>query len=112
LVEQSGCLRDIRESSVAIVPIEDVLPPVRDEKIVETIIIKIPYGDRRCPACPMESRLLGHVGESAVAVVPVETIGGALRAFNRGAAQDKDVEPTVVVVVQEGSPAAYRFENI
>ena len=54
-----------------------------------------------------------HVRERAVAVVLVEAIGRARgRALQPRAAQDEQVEPAVVVVVEERHPAPDHLEDV
>ena len=47
--EQPGLLSHIRECAVAIIAIENILAPVSDEYVVETVVVIIPDSDRRTP---------------------------------------------------------------
>ena len=107
VLQQARLRGHVGERAVAVVAIEHVLAVVGDEEIVEAVVVVVADGHRRGPARSRQPGLLGHVGEGAVAVVLVEAIGRARRrAFEARAAQHEDVEPAVVVVVEERHAAA------
>ena len=68
---------DIGERAVAIVAIQNVLAPVGDEQIVESVVVVVANSDARRPAGAEQAGLLRHVGERAVAVVLVQAVGRA-----------------------------------
>ena len=109
---QARILCDIGERAVTVVPVQDVLPPIRDEQVVVPAVVVVPDADGRCPAAPHQPGVLGHVGERAVAVVSVQAVGGAGRdSIHETPVQDEDVEPSVVVVIEERRSAADGLED-
>ena len=113
VVPQARLLRHVGESAVAVISVERVLSPVGAEKILESIVVVVAHAHRRSPAHLREAALRRHVGERAVAVVFVE----AVRRFGRSpaescAAQDENVHPAVVVVVDERAAAARGFDDV
>ena len=113
VLQQARLLGDVGERAVAVVAVEDVLAPVGDEEIVEAVVVVVADGDRRRPAGARQAGLRGHVGERAVAIVLVQAVGRAGgRAFEARAAEDEDIQPAVVVVVEEGDAAADGFEDV
>ncbi len=62
-----------------------------------------------------DSGLRGHVGECAVAIVAKQMrsrFAARGKAFEPRAVHQKDVEPSVVVVIVEGNAATGGFEQI
>ena len=58
-----------------------------------------------------QSGFFGDVGECAVAIVLVEAIGGAGGDPSKRVPEAEDIEPAVVVVIDEGAAAADGFED-
>src|SRR5437870_704264 len=82
--------------------VEDVMSPVGDEQILETVVVVVTDTHSAGPARFEQPRFLGDVCECAVAVVLIEAIArtfGSVRQAN--SRRDKDVEPAIVVVVQD-----------
>src|SRR5437016_14638218 len=73
--DQSGVLRYIGEGSVAIVPIEFVLSPVRNEQILEPVVVVVADTNARRPADVGKSGTWRSAGEGAVAIIFVQPIG-------------------------------------
>ena len=64
---------------------------------------------------PGTPRLLGHVGEGAVAIVLVERVANRLRGLveiARAAVHQVDVHPAVVVVIEEGAAGAHGLGQV
>ena len=110
----AGFFRDIRKRPIAVVAVEHVLPPVRDEQIVEAVVVVVADTTRLPPAGVGQPRLLRDIGECAVAVV-VKQVTGRLAVphfrVEAAAVHQKDVEPAVVVVVEERRAAAHFLEQ-
>ncbi len=86
---------------------------VGDEQIVEPVVVVVADGDGRRPAGAGQAGLPRHIRERAVAVVLVEAICRLRRrAFETGAAQHEQIEPAVVVVVEERHSAAHDFDDV
>ena len=62
-MQQAGGFGDIGESAIAVVAIEDVLAPIRDEEIFEAVVVVIAYGDAGGPAGSDEPGLSGDIGK-------------------------------------------------
>ncbi len=112
-MKKSGLLRDIGEGAVAIVVIEDVLAPVGQKQIVEAVVIVVADGNGGGPSVASEAGFFGDVDKGTVAIVFVEAVGGSRRrAFQTGAAEKKNVEPAIVVVVDKRAATADRFDDV
>ena len=93
--------------------VEHVVAVVGDEQVVKAVVVVIAHGDGRRPARADEPGPLGHVGERAVAVVPIQAIRRPRRrALQPGAVQHEEVEPPVVVVVEERDAAADHLDDV
>src|SRR5262249_29384039 len=72
-------------------------------------------GDSESPAFVSDTSFVGDIGERAVMVVMQEHgTGSGCFALERGkgrAIHEIDVEPTIVVIVEEGHAGARSFEN-
>ena len=105
--------RYIGERTVAVIPVKRVLLPAGEENVLESVVVVVADGNAVKIARAKQARTLGHVGKRAVAVVFVKAIGGvARRIAETGAGENQDIEPAVVVVVEEGGPAAHGFQDI
>src|SRR5206468_6307804 len=93
--------------------VEDVMSPVGDEQILETVVVVVTDTHSAGPARFEQPRFLGDVCECAVAVVLIEAIArtfGSVRQAN--SRRDKDVEPAIVVVVQKCTAAACHLDDV
>ena len=91
------------------------MTPERAEQVIPAIIVVVAYAHAGLPSAASESRLLGHVGECAVAIVLEKMRGGC---FAGGPVRVEpvsigqiDVEPSVIVIVKEGDAAALRLDD-
>ena len=115
LLEESRLRGDVLESAVATVVVEPVLSPVGHGEVDEAVVVVIARAGSLPPAAGSEPRPCGHVLEGPVAPVPVEVIRRLLalrEALEGGPVDQERVEPTVVVVVEEGGAAARGFEQV
>src|SRR5437016_4010229 len=114
-LQQAGFLRDVGEGAVAVVAIEDVLAVIADEEVVPAVVVVIADTAALAPSRAGESRFHGNVSEGAVAIVFEEVRDGFLsfgEAFEARAVDQEDIDPVVVIVVEEGHTAAGGFEQI
>ena len=112
---------DVLEAPGAAVPEEHVLAEVGEEEIEAPVVVVVARADRRGPARAVEAGARGHVSEGAVAVVPIEVVGGGLpggpRAvapsaiFQPGAAQHQRIGPGVAVHVHERHPGPVGLDD-
>ena len=105
-------LGDVGECPVAVVVEQVALPKRRDEDVVEAIVVVI--ADRRAHAEQRDgqSRLRGHIGERAVAIVVIELQRRWLAG--RGpvlAVHQQNVGIAVIVVVDESAARAHGFRQ-
>src|SRR5204863_8991742 len=98
--------------AVAIISIELVLAEIRDEQILEAIVVIIANANAGCPAGIAQAGFFSHIRKGSVAIIFIQTIGGPWRsAFDLGATKYEDVHPAIIVVVEESTAAACRFKN-
>ena len=97
----------IRERSVAIVTVKDILPVGGAEDIIETVVVVVPNAYAAGPSERVQTGLLCDVRECAVPIVFVESIcsafGGSAKTSSR---KDKQIHPPIVVVVDECAAAS------
>ena len=100
ILADAGFLGHIGERAVPVVVVQHVLAPVGDEQVFEAVVVVVADADAVGPAGTNQPGLRRDIGESAVAIVLVEAVGGAFRSgFEARAAENEDVEPAVVIVV-------------
>src|SRR5215831_1620932 len=93
---------------------KDVLSPAGNEDVVEPVVVVIADGNPRGPDTTTQSGLRGDVAEGAVAIVAIQ-LDGRFRGRGAGAAaagEHHDVQPAVVVVIQESHAASHGFEDV
>ncbi len=111
----AGFFGDVGEGAVAVVAIEDAATVLRDVEIGEAVGVVVAYSDAHAIAAAGDASFLCDVGEGAVAIVVVEGVaeGNGRSPKIAGAAVDQiDVDPAVVVVVEEGAAGAGGFGEI
>src|SRR5216684_8249348 len=103
----------IRERSVTVVAVEDVLAPVGDEQIVEAVIVIVAHTYAASPTRLQQACPLGHIREAAVPVVFEESIAGARGSVGEtGPGEQKNIEPAVVVEVEKGATTTESFDDV
>src|SRR5262249_29762827 len=109
----AGFLGDVGKGAVAVIVIENVPAPIRYEQIVEAVVIVVAYAAALAPAGVSQAGLCGDVGERSVAVVVKQVAGGVLasRRLKGSAVHEENIEPAVVVVVEERGAAAHHLEE-
>ena len=111
----ASLLADIGERAVAVVVIQNVLAEVGDEQIVPAVVVIVADANALSPSRVRDAGLRGHVGEGAVAIIAKQmrsrfAAGG--KALEPRSVHQKDIEPSVIVVIVEGNAAARGFEQI
>ena len=91
------------------------MSPETAEQIVPAVVVKVADADACLPSRASNTRLLGDVGERAVAIVLVELRrgSGARRPVGvqaRAVAQ-VNVQPAVIVVIEKSKAAALGFDD-
>src|SRR5215469_9578388 len=113
LTPQSRASRYVREGSVAIVSIKNILAKVRTENVVEAVVVVIANANPRSPTLMVKTRFFRDISERSVAIVLIQSVGGAFGStLEPGATEDKNVHPPVIVVVNEGATATRRLQNV
>ncbi len=124
----AGCLdvrlcRDIGESAVAIVLIEDRAAEGGDEQIRKSVVIVVPRRNAHPISGSFEARFRGNVGERAVVVVSEEPVpkirrgfvgsfSTRLRVLQRRSIHEENIRPTVVIVIKNGHTATHGLDQI
>ncbi len=110
----AGLFGHVGEGAVTVVVVEDVVAKIGDEQIVETVIIVIAHAAALPPAGARQAGLFGDVGKGAVAIVAKQIAGGMAIPqgwIEAGSVHQKNVEPAIVVVVEQRHAAAHLFEQ-
>src|SRR6267142_332463 len=81
--------------------------------VLESIVVVVAHANAARPTCLRQARFFRDIGESAIAIVLVEAVGctGRIPRETRTGEQ-KNIHPTVVVVVNEGTATTSRFQNV
>ena len=114
-LEQACFSGDIGEGAVTIVTVEDVLAVVANKEIVPTVVVVVADTAALAPAAVGKAGFGGDVGERAVPVVLEEMRDGFLalrKSLDAGTVDEEDVDPVVVIVVEEGYSATRGFKQI
>ena len=112
-MQQARFFGDVREGAVAVIPVEDILAPATDEKVVETVVVVVADADTGGPDGALEAGFLRDIREGAVPIIPVKAIAGLRgRAVQTRSAGNEDIEPAVVIVIEKGDAAAVGFEDV
>src|ERR1700730_4682547 len=106
--------RDIGEGAVVIIVVEAIFAEVGDVDVGPAVVVVVGDGDAEAPALVGDAGFGGDIGEGAVVII-VEESGarGRLDAFHGGdrrAVNEIDVEPAIVVVIEESDAGAGSVE--
>ena len=113
-LHETHLARHITECTVPVVVVEDVLAIVGDKEVEIAVVVVVADADSLSPAMPDQPSLLGDVGKGSVSIVLIEVVGRlqALgKIFYSPAIDDEDVEPAIVVVVEESDSAPSRRQQ-
>src|SRR5262249_9575861 len=105
----------VGESSVTVVVIENVLAKVGDEEIFVAVVVVVADADALSPAGVTYTCFCSDIGESSIAIVAKKMrnrLAARRKSFQTRAINQKNVEPSVVVVVIEGDAASGSFKQI
>src|SRR5277367_4338233 len=98
-----------------VIVVKAILAVVRDVEIFPTIVVVVADADALAPAGRSQAGLFGDVGERAVVIVVVETVGRTLasgKSFQPRAIYEKNVGPAVVVIIEDGHAAARGLDDV
>src|SRR6266571_1835847 len=108
-------LADVRERAVAVVVVQHVFAKVGYEEIVKAIVVVIADAHSLAPAGMEEASFGGDIRESSIAIVFEKVIRGLLasrKTFQARAVHQKNIQPTVVVVIVESDATAGSLEEV
>ena len=112
----TGFVGDVGEGAVAVVLVERAAPVGGDQDVWVAVVVVVGNGAAHPElAAAGDAGLVGDVGEGAVAVVLVERVlQRRLRLVEvaRAAVDHEDVDPAVVVVVEERDAGPHRFRQV
>ena len=107
--------RNVGERPVAIVVVQDVVPPVGHEEVFKPVVIVISDANALTPTVADQAGFIRHVGEGPVAVIVEEMVRGLLtggKAREPRSVDQKNIQPAVVIVIEEGDAAARSLEDV
>ena len=106
---------NIFERAIAQIAIQDAVTPVSDKKIGKSIVVEIAHTAALPPTGFCKAGLQGDVRECSVAIVLVQAanrrIGGCPVRLEPCAVDEKDVEPSVIIEVEERYSASRSFQQ-
>src|SRR4051812_16413958 len=112
IVPKASLLGGVAEGSVPVIAIKAVLSVVSTKNVVKAIIVVVGNTDATCPANGRQTGFLRDVAECAIAIVLIKPISRLRRStFQAGTRKQKDVHPTVVVIINKGTAATVGFQN-
>src|SRR5881275_896076 len=95
--------------------IKNILAEVADEQIIVSVIVVVADAHPLPPAVMDKPGLHGDISEGSIAIIFEEMRGRFLaswKSLKPPAVHQKNVQPTVIVVVVESNPAARGFKQI
>jgi len=105
---------NVGEMALSVVPIENVSAVVGYVEIGVAIPVVVAGTNALRPAAAGQACLRGHVGEGAVAIVPVKVVGRdrfRREASHSRAIRNEDVGPAIVIVIEDRNASASAFED-
>src|SRR5947209_8273771 len=111
---EPGLLGYVGKGSIAVVVIQNIMTPVGDKQIVEPIVVVVAYAHPLPPSHPNKPCLFAYISKGSITIVskkPVSWCGG-FRSLKGPSVDEKNILPTVVVVIKKGCAATRRFKNI
>src|SRR5215469_12014311 len=113
VVRESGGFGHVGESSVAVVSIESVLPEIGAKDVVKAVVVVVAYTNPAGPADRVQAGFLGDIRERPVAVVLVQPIRRAFGSASQArAAENKQIHPPVIVIINERAAASGGFHDV
>src|SRR5438552_16083413 len=99
-------LGNISKSSIAIVTVENIMPPIGHKKIVEPIVVVIPYAYTLPPAGPNEPRLFCYITKGAIVIVSQQPVcrSGRSPSLKGLTVDQKNILPSIIVVIKKAAP--------
>src|SRR6266478_8817986 len=114
-IGQVGLLGHVSEGSVTIVAVEHESLFAGNENVGPTIVVVVGYGTAHGPTGITHTRLIGHVAKRAVTIVVIENALGLMsveRLIHTRTIREVDVQPAVLIVVQQQYATTHRLHQI
>ena len=112
-MQQPSLRCHIGKRPIAVVAVEFVLPVIGDEEVFKAIVVVVSNAHPGAPARIEQPRLRSHIFECPIAIVVVETVARAGgNTLQLAPADDEDVHPPIVVVIEEGASTAHRLDDV
>ena len=111
----AGGLGHVRERAVVVVAVQVVAAERGDVEILPAVAVHVRGADAHAPARAADAGAVGDVFELPAAEVAVERAArrlGSVGAVDRQGIDEVDVQPAVVVVVEERDAAAHRLHDV
>jgi hypothetical protein len=112
----SGLFGNVREGSVVVIAVETILAEVGDVEVGPAVIVEVCDRNAEPPSVVGDASFSRDIGEGTVVIVVKERSVGwsgfSGESVVSGAVDQVDVEPAVVVVVEQGDSGADLFENV
>src|SRR6185503_13307515 len=111
----SGFLGNVGEGSIVIIVVKAILPKIRNVDVGPSVVVIISDGNAESPALIGYPGVIGHVAKRPIMIV-VEQRGARCWRLTvqsgEGRAVDKvNIQPTIVVIIQEPYAGADGLEN-
>src|SRR5438552_3913464 len=111
----AGFFRDVGKRSVVIVVVEAILSVVRNVNVGPTIVVVIADSDAEAPAFVRHASLVGYVRKRSIGIIVKEHRSWRRLFSKQGgdgrAIQNVNVEPAVVVVVEQCHAGTGRLDD-
>ena len=105
----------LSKRSISVVMEQQILSPVRDEEIIEAIVIKVSDTHTLAPSASRQAGLFGDVRKGSIPIV-VKQLVAWRRAWSKSlyprAVHKEQVQPAISVVVEERDPGAGRLQDV
>ena len=111
----TGFFRHLRKRAIVIVVVETVFSKIRHVDVRPAIIIVVAHGYAEAPSLVRYTCFFRNVGESAVVIVVKQHAARSgffpFQGSKRGTVEQIDVQPAVVVIVDQGHARTWGLEN-
>ncbi len=114
VIAHTGLCRYVRERSVTVVVVQNGMPVAGHIDVRVSVVVVVAHGNaEEKSAVRADSRLLRHVREGPIPVVPVERRPRRFRRMKQrciSAVHEKRVQKAVLVVVNPGNARSHRLD--
>ena len=112
----AGFGRNVAEGAVPVVAIEPIGSEVGDVDVPVAVIVVVANGNPHAiGAVSLQPRPGGHLLETAVGQVAIERVAnrpGGAGVGRQASVDQQNIQPPVVVVVEQGASGAYRLHQV